>query len=303
MSDNQLSFKISTGLKNIIGRDLITDDFVAVFELVKNSFDAYAKNVVITFNQDKITIADDGKGMNLEDIQNKWLFVAYSAKKEGVEDNSTNNTNQDYRDIVQSKKIYAGAKGIGRFSCDRLGSKLVLTTKKKENFSLEQIEVDWNDFEKNSTEAFVDIKVKHRTVVPISRDQKKLEKGTILEITNLNSTWNREKKIALKHSLEKLINPFEENPLNGFSITIVDSSEIVLDKEEKRKRYQVNGPVKNFVFETLGLKTTQILTQIDEIGEYITTTLWDRETLIYKIRKPNNSNPKLKNIKFIRTKS
>ncbi|MBN9483400.1 MAG: hypothetical protein BGO70_13035 [Bacteroidetes bacterium 43-93] len=298
MSDNQLSFKISTGLKNIIGRDLITDDFVAVFELVKNSFDAYAKNVVITFNQDKITIADDGKGMNLEDIQNKWLFVAYSAKKEGVEDNSTNNTNQDYRDIVQSKKIYAGAKGIGRFSCDRLGSKLVLTTKKKENFSLEQIEVDWNDFEKNSTEAFVDIKVKHRTVVPISRDQKKLEKGTILEITNLNSTWNREKKIALKHSLEKLINPFEENPLNGFSITIVDSSEIVLDKEEKRKRYQVNGPVKNFVFETLGLKTTQILTQIDEIGEYITTTLWDRETLIYKIRKPNNSNPKLKNIKF-----
>ncbi|MFT7012046.1 MAG: hypothetical protein ACJAWR_002070, partial [Flavobacteriales bacterium] len=30
-----LQFKISSALKNIIGRDLITDDFIAVFELVK----------------------------------------------------------------------------------------------------------------------------------------------------------------------------------------------------------------------------------------------------------------------------
>ena len=35
--ENQLQFRISSGLKNIIGRDLITDDFIAIFELVKNS--------------------------------------------------------------------------------------------------------------------------------------------------------------------------------------------------------------------------------------------------------------------------
>lgn len=39
-SMNNLSFRISTGLKNIIGRDLISDKFIAVFELVKNSYDA-----------------------------------------------------------------------------------------------------------------------------------------------------------------------------------------------------------------------------------------------------------------------
>ena len=54
MADKELSFIISSNLKNIIGRDLITDDFVAVFELVKNSFDAYAKNVVISFFKNKI---------------------------------------------------------------------------------------------------------------------------------------------------------------------------------------------------------------------------------------------------------
>lgn len=42
-------FRISSALKTIIGRELITDDFVAVFELVKNAFDAHAQNVEIRF--------------------------------------------------------------------------------------------------------------------------------------------------------------------------------------------------------------------------------------------------------------
>jgi DNA mismatch repair ATPase MutL len=71
-----LQFRISSELKNIIGKDLITDDFIAVFELVKNSFDAYAKKVTIRFEEDKISIQDDGKGMTLEDLKTKWLFVA-----------------------------------------------------------------------------------------------------------------------------------------------------------------------------------------------------------------------------------
>src|SRR5260221_12901534 len=82
----QLHFRISAALKDIIGKDLITDDYIAIFELVKNSYDAHAKEVKIIFDHDKITIWDDGKGMDKDDILNKWLFVAYSAKKEGVED-------------------------------------------------------------------------------------------------------------------------------------------------------------------------------------------------------------------------
>ena len=130
-TDNKLPFKISSGLKNIIGRDLITDDYVAVFELVKNSLDAYAKKVIITFEPDKIIVTDDGKGMTIEDIKNKWLFVAYSAKKQGVEDVELEEEKfKSYRDKIKAKKFYAGAKGIGRFSCDRLGNRLLLTTKK-----------------------------------------------------------------------------------------------------------------------------------------------------------------------------
>jgi HSP90 family molecular chaperone len=125
---NTLKFRISSALKNIIGRDLITDDYIAIFELVKNGFDAHANRVDIYFeniytSNPKIIIVDNGKGMNYDDLINKWLFVAYSAKKEGTEDDS-----YDYRDSIYSKRFFAGAKGIGRFSCDKLGKVLYLET-------------------------------------------------------------------------------------------------------------------------------------------------------------------------------
>ncbi|MBI9066273.1 MAG: ATP-binding protein [Salinivirgaceae bacterium] len=96
---DDFKFRISSQLKNIIGKELITDDYIAVFELVKNSFDAHAKNVEIKFENDKIIISDDGKGMDRSDIINKWLFVAYSAKKEGIEDIEFEDlNNKSYRD-------------------------------------------------------------------------------------------------------------------------------------------------------------------------------------------------------------
>jgi signal transduction histidine kinase len=301
MADDRLSFKISTGLKSIIGRDLITDDYVAVFELVKNAFDAHAKKVTITFKPDKITIEDDGKGMDLDDIKDKWLFVAYSAKKEGTEDDELKEKEFDaYRDKIRVIKYFAGAKGIGRFSCDRLGSKLTLTTKKASaNSAMEQIVVDWDEFDEDPEEEFLDIKVTHRTIKPVTKKQKQFHNGTILEISELGSNWTRDKKVGLKQSLEKLINPFEGSSKDKFTIIIEDASEKAEDNHEKNPRQVVNGQVRNFIFETLDVKTTQIVTEIDDKGDDIVTTVKDRGTLVYKIRKSNDTKPKLTSIRFV----
>lgn len=35
----------------------------------------------ITFEEDKIIIADNGKGMTFNDVRDKWLFLGFSAKK------------------------------------------------------------------------------------------------------------------------------------------------------------------------------------------------------------------------------
>lgn len=294
---DELEFRISSGLKNIIGKDLITDDFIAVFELVKNSYDAHADKVSITFEDDKIIILDTGKGMSLEDIKEKWLFVAYSAKRDGEEDEEFEDLNSDYRDKIKAKRYYAGAKGIGRFSCDRLGLSLLLTTRKIGETAIEQLKIDWQKFEEDSKEEFVNIKVEHETLdnYPLL----KVANGTVLEISGLQAPWPRQKLKNLKYSLEKLINPFgslDKENKDPFSIDITCKREEKADLKEEFLRDRVNGPIANFIFETLNVKTTQIKTTVKK--DWISTILIDRGTPIYEIREQNKKYTLLDDVIF-----
>ena len=277
-------FRVSSALKTIIGKELITDDFIAVFELVKNSFDANAKRVDIIFENlysgdPRLIIKDDGKGMDKTDIVEKWLFVAYSAKKEGTE---------DYRDKIQTKRTYAGAKGIGRFSCDRLGSNLTLYTKKAEEATVNKLEIDWTLFEEDSKKEFITIPVEYSTVRDVP--YKNFNLGTVLEITSLRESWDGDKLLKLRHSLEKLINPNQENDPRGFSIYLTVKEELKNDKEKEDKkefREIINGRIENRIFEDLGIKTTKIDVVIPRDGKTIKTNLEDRGTLIYDIVEKN----------------
>lgn len=287
-------FKISSALKSLIGKELITDEFVAVFELVKNSFDANARQVTIKFenNQTKdkarIIIYDNGIGMDKTDLIEKWLFVAYSAKREDVE--------PDYRDKIQTKRLFAGAKGVGRFSVDRLGEKLnLISIKKGQNSKIEQLTIDWTDFDKDSHQEFYEIEIDRKI---LNSHRYPIEHGTILEISELRDSWNRDKILKLKKSLEKLINPNQENDSQNFKIIIDAPDELKEDEKIKTEireskngdksfklREIVNGEVKNFLFETLALKTTQI--EIEITRNNIISTLSDRGRRIYTIKEKN----------------
>lgn len=286
-------FKISSSLKDLIGKDLITNDNVAIFELVKNSYDAYATKVEITFNEDSIIIADNGKGMTYDDLINKWLFLGYSAKKNGTED-SESDKQKSYRDNIN--RHYAGAKGIGRFSCDRLGKKLELKTKNESSSKAEKLLINWTDFEKDQSEEFMDVAVQYESLLNIPQFPENKKTGTILTITGLHEgEWNREKILKLKQSLEKLINPFSET--EKFSIEIICKNQLVADEEEKNHsgfydKDIVNGEIENSITEILSLKTTRIDVML--LGDTILTSLSDRDTPIYKIREKNLLYPKLK---------
>ncbi len=276
-----LQFRVSSALKDIIGKDLITDDYIAVFELVKNSFDAHATRVDIFFEDiygatPKIVIKDNGKGMNYGDLINKWLFVAYSAKREGTEDS-------DYRDKIYSNRIFAGAKGIGRFSCDKLGKYLYLETRKDEpNAVTETLVTDWEKFEQDIQESFINVNVLHETSYEKSIYLE--SSGTALEITGLRESWDRQKFLRLKDSLAKLINPIVESK---FEIYLHVKDELVNDVGQEYYA-TVNGRIKNFIFETLELKTTRINVSISQDGLFIDTELIDGGTRIYKIREKNS---------------
>ena len=295
----QMQFKVSSALKDLVGKDLITNDNVAIFELVKNSYDAYATKVEIKFSDNEIVIADNGKGMSFDDLKNKWLFLGYSAKKDGTEDADNDVKQKSYRDKI--RRHYAGAKGIGRFSCDRLGKHLSLTTKSEDSHTIETIIVDWTDFEIDQKKEFAQINVEHISqkkshIFPLNS-----ETGTILKISDLNDEklpWNRRRLLELKRSLEKLINPLSET--NDFIIEIICEKETDEDKRVRDNngydRDIVNGILKNGISQILKLKTTQIDVRLDK--NYIYTTISDRGVDIYKIRENNTELAKLEDVKI-----
>lgn len=292
MIESEISFEVKSGMKNIIGRDLIIDDNIALFELVKNCYDAHAKNVVIIFEEDKIIISDNGKGMSKDDLRNKWFAVAYSAKQDGTEDDDVRK--DSHLNNLKSKRFYAGAKGIGRFSCDRLGADLVLTTSKINEKQISQVSVDWQKFEINAKENFQNIKIPFRTLNTYKLNfPNNSEHGTILEIAKLSTVWDANKIRNLKFSLEKLINPFSKK--EDFNIQIIckkyEKSDLELSERQK-----INGKVNNSILDILNLKTTQLDLVIE--NNIITTKLIDRGTLIYHIEEPNSYFPLIDDLRI-----
>ena len=281
MAKSGLSFRVSSALKDIIGRDLITDDYIAIFELVKNSYDAHAKRVDVIFENiydaqnSKIIIKDNGKGMDYNDLKDKWLFVAYSAKKEGSEDS-------DYRDKIYQNRIFTGAKGIGRFSCDRLGKNLKLESTKKGGSRTEILYTNWEEFEKNMREEFVEIPVDHSYKLQNSYG---LKHGTVLEISGLRNLWDKSRIDKLIGSLAKLINPSTHGRGKDFNIFISCIDEGLHEVK-----------IENFIFETLEIKTSTIIVDIPSDGSHIITELKDGGTRIYKIKEINPYKSLLKDI-------
>lgn len=290
-----LNFDVSTGLKRVLGRELITDDDVAIFELVKNSFDANATVVNLYFGDDSVVVADNGSGMSFADLKEKWLFVAYSSKRE-------DSAEKDFRDVAAERGHLAGSKGIGRFSSDRLGKEVILQTRPKPEKagSVHRLLVDWQRFEKDSKEHFETVPVTYsktdRFELPkeLEKFATGLKHGTVINIQKLRRSWDRTRLLALKSSLSKLINPFGDKG-DRFSIHITAPEELAGDKQAKAKaakageeplaREIVNGPVGNFIFSALQEKTTFISVSIE--NGRLHTSLMDRGELIYKIREPN----------------
>lgn len=299
-------FLSHVNIKNIIGKELINNDNVAVMELVKNSYDAGAKKVTVEFknlkeqdkNQHQIIIVDDGVGMSKEDILHKWLNLAYSIKR------VLN---------AQNNRLQAGNKGIGRFSCDRLGKKLDIYTKK--DGKAYHLKIDWEDFE-NVVDYNIqinDIPMKLREVSDRQITQetscKMGKQGTVLKISYLRTKWiklnedslfnevlNYQKFVSLKSTLEKLINKSQVESDNFKILLKVDDID---DKEEESYNKKINGEIENKFFEKLDFDTTYINSAISEDGQYIITKLKDRDKVIFKTIERNIEFPELKGVKII----
>ena len=288
-------FKTNILLKNIIGKDLITDDNLAVLELVKNSFDAGSPEVSIIYkniinNDDNaqlklptnqtslLIIKDNGAGMNEDDLINKWLNIAYSEKKE---------IRENYG------RIQAGNKGVGRFSCDRLGYFLTIYSRKKDA-NYYKLFIDWRLFEiegkKDSLIQDINLNISEITTndFPLQTGYDPFESGTILEIAYLREFWTKDKILSLKRELEKFINPNQIFSSSRFDVFLYAKDYQQDDNQVNDDIKKINGKVENKIFDKLNFKSSSITSFIDERGEYITTTLQDRGNDIFVLKEKNS---------------
>jgi signal transduction histidine kinase len=140
---SSVSFQTRARTIDHLGREQIADCPTAISELWKNSYDAYSRNVSLNIFDGELpvaTLVDDGHGMSLDDLRNKWLTVGTESKATGVE------IPLDDRNGLTKIRVKQGQKGIGRLSCAALGSLMLLISKKK-NEQFVACLLDWRLFE------------------------------------------------------------------------------------------------------------------------------------------------------------
>jgi signal transduction histidine kinase len=201
--EKEHKFKPRARLMLLLGDELIRDSGIAVFELVKNAYDADASLCTVTLchihdkeNPDaKIMVEDNGTGMDLDTILDVWLEPgAENRKDERVKGERTK----------KFKRLPLGEKGVGRFAAHKLGKKIQVVSRAKLEKEV-RVQIDWRDFEKAKYLSDVKIDIEERE----PRVFRHNSTGTRIEITDLREMpWNKRRVRNLWRSITSICSPF-----------------------------------------------------------------------------------------------
>lgn len=245
-------------LLRTLGEELISNEVVAVIELVKNAYDADATRVLIRFvgslepGKGRIEVIDNGHGMELNTVQTVWMELATPTKR-------------DRPRSEKFKRRHLGEKGIGRFASSRLAQELEVISR-RENADKEIYAVfDWRQFEDDNK--YLDevlILWEERTPTEIKPggaigllwrtenklpSASKLSSGTVLRMSGLKQKWGAKQFEDLRRALARLISP-KANKEEDFEIELElppdfaeFSSKVEAPEILKHPHYLVRGSV------------------------------------------------------------
>ena len=107
------------------GANLLDTEIKAISEIIKNSYDADATNVVLNMKDafkpraqnPQILIKDNGHGMSLDDFNKKWFVVGTSVNKQEL--------------FSPNQRARQGGKGLGRLGAWKIGERVTVYSSKK----------------------------------------------------------------------------------------------------------------------------------------------------------------------------
>ncbi|MDB5231055.1 MAG: ATP-binding protein [Chitinophagaceae bacterium] len=162
---HKYEMKMSLEVLKHLGLNLYSNIPAVLAEAVSNSYDADADKITIQIEEGKITISDDGNGMTLNEINNKFLLVGYKKR----EDIGGGLSFKYHRPVM-------GRKGIGKLSLFSIANNIEIHTIKdgeKNGLTLNRFEIE---------KQIADDKKYYPMDVPA--DAFNIEKGTTIILTN-----------------------------------------------------------------------------------------------------------------------
>lgn len=222
----RLTFTVDAMLLRELGSRLVGRPHIALAELIKNSYDADASAVVITFAEDLLRIEDDGHGMTREAFTNRWMRVG---------------TTEKLRQRVSpgQSRTLTGSKGVGRLSVQLLAQRLTLRSvalrdvtaevlarraNPEENDLAREISADivWPD-ELRERKDLTEVGVEFSTMKPRTRFAGGSRCGTSIELRGLSDVWDADAFRRLAREVWALRPPFvvEDAPRDSFTVTLV----------------------------------------------------------------------------------
>ncbi len=194
----RIQFTVDSALLQELGERLVGKPYIALAELVKNSYDADATRVVIRFGTDTIEIIDNGHGMDFEEFQSFWMRVGSQHKQEQKFSRNFN-------------RPFTGSKGVGRLAVQFLARRIMMRSVSDRGEDLElDVFVNWDEAVRagDLTEATA----QYRKDVPTLRFPEDKPHGTAIILSRLNQDWTTKSIVELAQEIWPLQPPFRTDP-------------------------------------------------------------------------------------------
>ncbi len=225
-----LNFKPYARLLTMLGDQLITNERVALVEIIKNAYDADADWVRVTFAgfgkqfqitpRSKIIIEDDGIGMTRQVLTEHWVSPATPIKKIGKET----------KDATAKGRKIQGEKGIGRFAILKLGKTVSIVSRpaglqSEYTLGLDLSQYDDDFLKENNKDKVLFLKdielsfsttakakiIREGEIILGTRRLQRKPQGTRIEITNLRGSWTLKKVNDVYDDLIRLQSIFDDS--------------------------------------------------------------------------------------------
>lgn len=227
----ELFFSVDGRMMGEIGQKLVTHNYLALVELIKNAYDADSRSVNVKFKsiltdlkQQKasIIITDEGQGMTFKEIQDYWMKLSTPHKE-----------NKPFSKLYGRPRT--GSKGIGRFACQRLSKNLFIRSiSEPDNNGDSEITFvffKWSDFKSGTDLTKIPCKYK-------KYKKKGIKSGFRLKLIGLNEQW---KQGDINFLQRKLVSLSIAKPKRRYDYSEDFGFSINLDSPETIKEYKSLG--------------------------------------------------------------